>query len=205
VRRWVVVDVESSGLDAARDRLLAIAAVAIHFDEDFLKPRIELGDSLEVFLRQPEASTLEVDRTNILIHGIGVGAQRAGLDPQAAASAWAHYAGDSPLLAYHSDFDETMIGRTTQVLLGRRLPNPWLDLERLAAVVHQDPRHRPLDHWLGHHGIDCLLRHQAAADTLASAELLLSLWPAVRQRVDGRFASVLDLSDAHRFLPGRSG
>lgn len=28
--RWIVLDVEASGLDAARDRLLAIAAVGVH-------------------------------------------------------------------------------------------------------------------------------------------------------------------------------
>ncbi|MFM7972712.1 MAG: hypothetical protein ACKPCJ_10670, partial [Betaproteobacteria bacterium] len=48
--RWLVVDVESSGLDPSRDRLLAIAAVAVHFDEDFRHPRIELGDAFEVLL-----------------------------------------------------------------------------------------------------------------------------------------------------------
>jgi len=32
--RWVVLDVETSGLDPRQDRLLAIAAVCIHLNED---------------------------------------------------------------------------------------------------------------------------------------------------------------------------
>ena len=40
--RWVVLDVESSGLDASRDRLLAIAAIALRRDAG--APRITLGD-----------------------------------------------------------------------------------------------------------------------------------------------------------------
>jgi len=204
-RRWLVVDVESSGLDAARDRLLAIAAVAVHFDEDFRQPRIELADSFEVFIAQPADSIREVDKHNILIHGIGVGAQRAGEDPRTALSAWLTFAGTSPLVAYHSAFDETMINRAMQRVCGRKPPNSWLDLEPLAAVLHEDPRRRALDHWLARHHIDCLLRHQAAADTLATAQLLLSLWPPLRQRVDGRFERVVDLAASHRFLPGRSG
>ncbi len=204
-RRWVVVDVESSGLDAARDRLLAIAAVAVCFDEDFKRPRIALGDAFEVLLRQPEPNKQPVDKANILIHGIGVGAQRSGLPPEEALAAWEAYAADSPLVAYHSAFDQTMIQRASRRVLGRVQANPWLDLEPVAALVHDDPRHRALDHWLAHHGIHCLLRHQAAADTLATAQLLLALWPAIRTRTDGRFPAVADWAESHRFMPGRSG
>ncbi len=33
-KRWVVLDVETSGLDPREDRLLAIAAVCIHVNDD---------------------------------------------------------------------------------------------------------------------------------------------------------------------------
>jgi DNA polymerase-3 subunit epsilon len=202
-RRWVVVDVETSGLDAARDRLLAIAALAVHFDEDFRRPRIQFSDAFEVFIRQSDDASRVVDKSNILIHGIGVGAQRAGQEPQEALQAWMHYVGNSPLVAYHSVFDETMINRTASECLGKRLRNPWLDLEPLAAVAHEDPRRRSLDHWLDRYGIQCLLRHNAAADTLATAQLLLGLWPRVRKRVAGPFPTVQDFAAGHRFLVGR--
>lgn len=202
-RRWVVVDVESSGLDTARDRLLAIAAIAVHFDEDFRHPRIALGESFEVLIRQTDEQTQRVDKSNILIHGIGVGAQRSGLPPSQALQAWEKFAGDAPLVAFHSAFDQAMINRASRSVLGRVPPNPWLDLEPVAALAHGDPRHRTLDHWLQRYGIQCLMRHQAAADTLAAAQLLLSLWPQVRARVDGRFPSVADWAASHRLMPGR--
>ena len=47
--RWVVLDVESSGLNPTADRLLAIAAIAVRTDGG--QPRIALGDSFEVVLR----------------------------------------------------------------------------------------------------------------------------------------------------------
>lgn len=204
-RRWVIADVESSGLDAERDRLLAIAAVAVHFDEDFRHPRIALGDTFEIFVQQTEPHTKRADKANILIHGIGVGAQRSGRPPQQAFHAWARFVADAPLVAYHSAFDQTLIDRASRSVLGHTLPHHWLDLEAVAAVVHQDPRQRHLDHWLKRRGIQCLHRHQAAADALATAELLLSLWPLVRARVDGRFPSVADWAESHRFIPGRLG
>lgn len=208
--RWVVVDVESSGLDARRDRLLAIAAVAVHIDAVTHKPRIDLADSFEVFLQQPAESARRIDKPNILIHRIGMGAQLAGVPPREALQQWLDYLGDAPLVAYHSPFDEMMIARALKEHLARSCPNPWLDLEPLAAVLHGDPRRRSLDHWLDQHRIPCLARHQAAADTLATAELLLVLWPRLLERLnlaDGppQVAQVVDLADGHRFLPGRQG
>jgi DNA polymerase-3 subunit epsilon len=198
--RWVVVDVESSGLDAEHDRLLAIAAIALRFDAR-RRPRIVLGDGFEVVLKQDGAAP--VDKANILLHGIGVGAQRAGVAPAVALAAWRGWLGRSPLLAYHAAFDATLIGRAAREHLGADLPNPWLDLEPLAAVVHADPQRRSLDHWLQRHGIACLARHNAAADTLATAQLLLALWPDVARRCGGGFAAVADLAEGQRFLPGR--
>jgi len=49
--RWLVLDVESSGLDASADRLLALAAVAVRHDGR--QVWIELADSFEVVLQQP--------------------------------------------------------------------------------------------------------------------------------------------------------
>ncbi len=198
--RWVVVDVEASGLDAEHDRLLAIAAMAVHFDAK-RRPRTVLGDGFEVVLKQDGAAP--VDKANILLHGIGVGAQRAGVDPAIALELWRDWLGRSPLVAYHSAFDATLIGRAAREHLGAALPNPWLDLEPLAAVLHADPQRRPLDHWLARHSIACLARHNAAADTLATAQLLLALWPEVARRCGGGFAAVVDLAEGHRFIPGR--
>src|SRR5688500_12263830 len=75
--RWVVLDVETTGLDVGRDRLLAIAALGVHRDDD--RPHLRVGDSFEVVLRQPEIAA-PPDKANILLHGIGVGAQRGGVD-----------------------------------------------------------------------------------------------------------------------------
>jgi DNA polymerase-3 subunit epsilon len=208
--RWVLVDVESSGLDARRDRLLAIAACAVHFEQAHADPRararphIVLTDSFEAVLRQDESKVQAVDKQNILIHGIGVGTQRTGVDPTAALSAWRDYVGHSPLVAYHSDFDQTMIDRACRQHLGEVIRNPWLDLEPLAAVLHQDPRRWPLDHWLDRYQIRCLTRHQAAADTLATAQLLLRLWPMVPELVRrAGFEGVRDHAAGHRFIAGR--
>mgnify|MGYP001765778578 CR=1 FL=1 len=196
--RWLVVDVESSGLNPARDRLLAIAGVAVWLRDR--KPLIAPGDSFEIVLRQDQAVH---DKSNILLHGIGGGAQRAGIDPAEALGAFERWVGRSPLIAFHAAFDETMIQRAMQAVLGRRLRNPWVDLAHVAEIAQPKAPARALDEWLGLHGIVCAVRHQAAADTFATAELLLKLWPDIAaQRAAPGFRGLREIADQRRWLTG---
>jgi DNA polymerase III subunit epsilon len=199
--RWVVLDVESSGLDAARDRLIAIAAIAVRVDTG-KAPRIDLGDSFEVVLAQPQpANGAGVDKHNILIHGIGVQAQRQGVPPVEGLEAFEHWLADAPIMAFHAAFDETLLQRSMQATLGRRLPNAWLDLADIARVLEPDSRARSLDDWLALRGISCAVRHQAASDALATAELMLALWPGVlAQRVTPDWDGLARLAAQRRWL-----
>lgn len=199
--RWVVVDVETTGLDARRDRLLAIAAVAVHIEAG--RAAISLGDSFEVVL-QHEAAGDEPDKANILLHGIGVGAQRAGVQPRQALLAFEQFVAAAPVLGFHVAFDRAVIERHTR-LVGLASPAAlWLDIEPLAGVLRPDIKARSLDEWMAALGISCAVRHQAAADTLATAELLLKLWPRLAAespaaaRGDARAA--LKLADSRRWL-----
>ena len=192
--RWVMVDVETSGLDASRDRLLAIAAVALHVDWARKRLWIDPGDSFEVVLRQAEASA----RDNILLHGIGVQRQKEGVPAEEDLRAYIGFVDGAPLMAFHAAFDETLIGRHVQSALGTRLAQPWVDLEHLCAVTHPQVRARSLDEWLAHFGIVCAVRHQAAADTWAECELLLRIWPKVAAEC-ANWREVVRLARHHRW------
>ncbi len=196
--RWVMLDVESSGLDPKHDRLLAIAAIALHRGGG--APQLALGDSFELVIRQQDAV---VDKANILVHGIGVGAQRSGTEPAQALAAFERWVGGSPLLGFHVAFDEALIQRAMRAVLGRALPNPWIDIADLARVVRPDVAGRSLDEWMDALGVRCAVRHQAAADTLATAELLLKLWPQVlAQRQGEDWRALARLAAQRRWLPG---
>ena len=197
--RWVVLDVESSGLNPKSDRLLAIAAIAVANDGPHA--RIMLGDSFEVVLQQPVAVA---DKANILLHGIGVGAQNNGMAQEAALLAFERFIANSPLIAFHAAFDQTLILRAFDAVLGRQPNNPWLDLEPLAAVLMPKVRARSLDEWMATLQIRCAVRHQAAADTLATAELLQKLWPSAVREMGGhvRFAVASKLAAQRNWMPG---
>jgi DNA polymerase III subunit epsilon len=195
--RWLVLDVESSGLDASSDRLLALAAVALRHDGR--RAWIDLADSFEAVLRQP-ADGAPPDRANILVHGIGVAAQGRGADPAAALGSFEAFAGSAPLLGFHVEFDRRLIDRAMKAALGRKLGNRWLDIADVAAVLRPSGGQRTLDDWLQACGIECAQRHQAAADTLATAELLLHLLPAARAEGVVDFQGLSRLAARRRWL-----
>jgi DNA polymerase-3 subunit epsilon len=193
--RWVMLDVETSGLDTRKDRLLAIAAIGLHVDWETKTLRIDVGDSFEVVLQQDEVSS----KDNILLHGIGAERQRMGTAPAQAMGAFVQFVGNAPLLAFHAAFDQTMIARYAQQHLGAPLANAWLDIDHLCAVTYEGVRARALDDWLTHFGIHCAVRHQAAADTLAECELLQRIWPRVANQC-ANWSDVQRLAGQQRWI-----
>ena len=197
-RRWVVLDVESSGFDVCCDHLLAIAAVAVRAEGGHCA--IDLSDSFEVVLAQDEPLTAP-DRANVLLHGIGVHAQAMGRPRSLALRQFADFLDDAPAIAFHADFDRHMIERAFRAEGLTPPASAWLDLEPLAAVLMPGERARSLDEWMQVMDVHCTLRHQAASDTLATAELLLKLWPRLLNEVpDGRFSAVVKLAARRPWL-----
>ena len=187
-QRWVVLDVETGGLDASRDPLLAIGAVAVR------DRRIVVDDSLETLVRPPTPS----DRANVLVHGIGHGAQRGGVEPEQACRAFLEWAADAPLVAFHAGFDRTALERAVRGSLGERLRARWLDLAELAPVLNPGVRAKALDEWLEHFGLTVEQRHHASADAFATAMLFLRLLAQVPPR-EHEVGSLLRLARAGRW------
>jgi DNA polymerase-3 subunit epsilon len=149
-------------------------------------------------LRQEAASSTE----NILVHGIGGDAQRAGQPADEALAAFAGYLGDGLPVAFHAPFDAAVLRRALRGPLrevGAKLaPGRWLDLAPLAAALNPALVARALDDWLAAFGIDCPARHDALADAFASAQLMLVLLAqAEKQGVHSVRALRALVKDAH--------
>jgi DNA polymerase-3 subunit epsilon len=188
--RFVVVDVETTGLNLARDTLISIAAIAMD------GRRIRLGETYETILRQDAASAKE----NILLHGIGGTAQTQGEAPVEALLGFLEFVGKDPLVAYHAAFDEGMIRKAIQKHLGFKLQHRWLDLAFIAPGLFPElaARFRALDDWTGYFAIPNYARHDAMADSLATAQLGLIAFEKARQKGINDLQALQDLDHIHR-------
>lgn len=190
VGRWVVVDVETSGLDAMRDSLIAVGAIAV------VDGAIDLADSFEVVLRQHRPS----EAGNIEIHGIGGTEQAEGREPAEALVEFLEFIGKDPLVAFHAPFDSIMLRRAIDRHIGFAFRRPWVDLAEIAPLVW--PRYASrlsgLDDWLEVFSIPVAFRHRAIADCMATAQLLLIVLPHSRSIGASSADSLVALSGAHR-------
>ncbi|EPL15334.1 PolC-type DNA polymerase III [Pseudomonas sp. CF161] len=173
-QRWVVLDLETSGLNLNRDQVLSIGAVVIE-------------DGAIDFSQQFERTLLRVDHKlspSVLIHGLGPSAIAAGCDPAQALLDFMEFVGDSPVLAFHAPFDQHMLGRALKDSLGYRLQHSFMDVAELAPLLcpQANIREAGLDDWIDWFKLQVGERHHAAADALATAELALILFSRARQQ-----------------------
>lgn len=173
-QRWVVLDLETTGLNLNKDEVLSIGAVVIE-------------DGAIDFSQQFER-TLQCDKQklgpSVLIHGLAPSAIAAGSHPAEALLAFMEFVGDSPLLAFHAPFDAHMLGRALKDYLGYRLQHPFMDVADLAPMLCPQAHLRKagLDEWIGWFKLEVQERHNASADALATAELALILFSRARQQ-----------------------
>lgn len=224
--RWVVLDVETAGLDPRRDPLLAVAGVGLRQEQDRLL--LCPGDSFEAVLQRPWVPGQAVDKANVLVHGIGVQAQSAGEPAPATLQRWQAWLGSSPRLGFHVGFDQAALQRawadaTAATGAGAaparwRLPwarggsagrlaqggqeHLWLDIEPLCTAADPQGRRGSMDDWLRWWGVSCPARHRAMADAWATAELLQIAWPRVAREAGGTAAGLARWLQQRRWLGG---
>ncbi|MHC6223603.1 3'-5' exonuclease [Pseudomonas sp. X10] len=174
-QRWVVLDLETSGLNLNRDQVLSIGAVAI---ED---GAIDFRQQFERTLHRPTQKT----NSSVLIHGLGPSALASGCDPAEALLDLMEFIGNSPVLAFHAPFDQHMLARALKDSLGYRLQHVFLDIAELAPMLNPEVvlREAGLDDWIAFFGLEVQERHHASADAQVTAELALILLSQARRQL----------------------
>ena len=168
--RYVVVDVETTGVDLRRDRMVSIAGVRV------FEGRILLGQIFNEMVNPGR----EIPRAAIKLHGIVPGLVAESRTAEEVFSDFLDFLGDDILVAHHAGFDLNFLNKIMKRQYGFGLQNLTLDTEKLSREIIFLPLLPPsraaryqigysLDAIADHFGIEIQDRHSAMGDALATA------------------------------------
>ncbi len=178
---FTVLDCETTGLHvAAGDRLISVGAVRV--DGGLVRADDTFDELIDPGIRIPASSTE--------FHGITDDHVAGAPAAPAVLADFAQYAADSVLVGHHLAFDLGFLNGPA-VDAGVTLEDASLDTMLLSAVLDSDPDARHgLDAVCARFGVEVLGRHTALGDALATAEVLVRMFPALAQR------GIMTLGDA---------
>lgn len=170
--RFAVIDTESTGFDAKRDRLVSIGAVAMmHF-------QILLDDSFEVIM------PIAYNTSSVTIHGITREQAETGIEEKEALLRFLDFLRDGILVGHHVKHDIALLNQALERHFGIQLPNMLVDTADLAYRLEDmgafnDYGHKlssgSLDHFCDYFGIQPHDRHTASGDAFLTAQIFLKL------------------------------
>ena len=174
---WVSLDLETTGIDPARDHILSLAAVPVRDGTAWLSERFER--------RVHTARAFGIE--SIRHHRITPDEASAGEPVTEVVREFLHWLGGRRLLGYNLGFDLDMLAPHVRALAGFDLPNPTVDLADAVAAAQR--RQRPdapvnldLVHIANRLGVPMIGRHTALGDATTVALCWIALrrrgWPA---------------------------
>ncbi len=163
----MVFDLETTGLNTRTDTVLSIGAVKVHPD----------GIALKNSFYQVLDIAVDLAGESQLIHGLTQKDLAQGCAPRQALLDFFSYSKDHIWLAFHAEFDRRMLKNAALQHLGLIVDPQPIDVAYLAPLLFpdMDQPQAGLDHWLQAFHLPILARHNATADALATAELVLIL------------------------------
>jgi len=191
--RLVAFDLETTGPNMYRDRIISIGAVAV------TARAVRHDDAYEALLRQERSS--EVD--NILVHQIGGQEQLRGGDPVEALVGCLEFIGDSRIVAFRAEFDATVFRREVREVLGFRAWPRFMDLAAILPALFPGTNNDSLDEWVAHFDLPPIGRHHAIADAYANAQLLLLILEEAQRVGVETLRDLRDVERAQRWLGRR--
>ena len=174
-KEFVVLDIESNGYDAKKDKILSIGAVKIKNNQ------INIEEAFEIFIEQsvhnPEA---------VPIHGIRKNGTVKKESEQEAMRKIVNYIRDNIIVGHSIVFDIDIVNETLKKYVGDKLRNKTIDTvnlyKRYKGADFRPGTSTSLDNLSDEFNIPKSDRHNAAGDALITAILFLKLTSRLRQR-----------------------
>ena len=201
---FTVVDVETTGLDQKRSRIVSIGAFKV------ASGRIHLGQYFNQLVN-PDG---DMPPESITVHGIVPSMVAAAPTGVAALEEFLDYLGSNILVAHNARFDLAFLNRLMQARYGFKLQNLTIDtlplcktillpkllgpMQRQAKILGRGAFHpatqshpRSLEAYAHHLGIKIHRRHSAAGDALATAMILQRGMDKLERQGRGRLKTLI--------------
>lgn len=172
---FVVLDTETTGLDAKKDRILSVGAVPVE------NLKMNLASHHDVILQQKK----DFSGDSISVHGILPVETTVGITEKEYFPHFLTLIQDAVIVGHHVAFDYAILSRYVKEQFGFSLTNRMLDTHRLAIRAEQGSSAKDslqisqqkytLDALCQRYDIEPLDRHTAAGDAFLTALLFLKL------------------------------
>ena len=174
---WVSLDLETTGMNPAKDHILSLAAVPVR------DGRLRLSERFERRVHTARAFGIE----SIRHHRITPDEASSGEQVTDVVRDFLQWLGSRHLLGYYLGFDLDMLAPHVRALAGFALPNPVVDLGGEVAILQRRQRpDAPVNLDFAHIGetlgVPMIARHTALGDATTVGLCWLALqrrgWPA---------------------------
>ena len=192
--RYVVLDLETTGLSHTHDRVVSLAAFRV------IEGRIPLGDAFNSLVNPGR----NIPASAIKIHGIVPSTVADAASFTEVLDQFLHYLGTDVLVGYHVRFDLAFLNIYMKRHYGFPLQNLALDASLMCRKI-LTPQHigsytrryrgnPSLEAVARHFDIDIVQRHTALGDALATAMIFQRVLAVLEKKGSGRLRNLLSVS-----------
>lgn len=191
---YVVIDLETTGLDPLRDRVVSVGAVRL------VEGRVRLGDRFSELINPGR----EVPTESIKVHGLTPDMLKEARSALEAFDDFLAWLGHDILVAHYAGFDMHFINRTMRRAYGFSLQNLVLDTVRMCQglILPSDPygvrgskKACSLESLSRRFGLALPERHTALGDALATAMIFQRLTDRLEQAGGGALRDLVRVAE----------
>lgn len=168
----IVLDVETTGLDYKKEKIIEFAAV-----------RLENGEIKDEFetLINPEQ---HIRKSSIAVHGITEDMVKDAPKEAEIIDKILKFIGDYPIVAHNAIFDWSFLNEAALRHKNKELKNPRIDTQMMFKEVYPELESCGLEALMRKFNVEFSTRHRAMADTIGLAQAYPALKMLYEQKYD---------------------
>lgn len=173
-----VIDVETTGLDFRREKVIEIAAVRLEEDK--------ITDTFESLVNPMQ----RIRGSSTSIHGITEEMILNAPSIEEVLPQVLDFIEDKPIIGHNVIFDYTYLNQASLSLYGREIENSTIDTLQMFKEVFPEEHSHGLEALLNRFGKKSITKHRALADAYGLAEVYPKLLDLFKERFDWQYKQI---------------